>query len=85
MQQQRVSETQEALSIRLQEISLVLVSCKLQAVVGFVGIVYRCVGRYDLLFPACGSSSPSPLLSHCVGPDSNYSPSGCVSRATKKE
>ncbi len=55
VQQQRVSETQEALSIRLQEISLVLVSCVLQAVVGFVCIVYRCVGRYDLLFPACGS------------------------------
>ncbi len=30
-------------------------------------------------------TSPSPLLSHCVGADSNYSPSGCVSRATKKE
>lgn len=55
MQQQRVSETQEALSIWLQEISLVLVSCELQALVGFASIVYRCVGRYDLLFPACGS------------------------------
>lgn len=55
MQQQRVSETKEAHGIPLQEISLVLVSCELQAVMGFVCIVYRCVGRYDLLFPACGS------------------------------
>lgn len=86
VQQQRVSETQEPRGIRLQEISLVLVSCELQALVGFVGIVHRCVGRYDLLFPACGSRLVLHLIhSHCVRPDSNYSLSGCVSRATKRE
>lgn len=65
---------------------MVLVSCELQALVGFVGIVHRCVGRYDLLFPACGSRLVLHLIhSHCVRPDSNYSLSGCVSRATKRE